>query len=262
MKFLFLLSIILFTFNNSINAKSGKDHKADMYKVLPFAQQQKIDNLYDLINACVDYKDIKKKTVGIPDTLKRAPLDENLKLGNHRVLFHWGFNGDPRKSKVIQEKIAIYLKNEPNQKLKEIKEYAFWDRLITEQKTRNKYIIQRVCEVFGLVDGGRSGQYANAFASLLVDTHILGDYTTTHKTGLQDFNLVIADIKKAILNLAQNDTKDLTAAKILNKKLDSIKSDNGDEVIKILENNLPKYIIELNNFKFKNHFIKLGLKLK
>ncbi len=262
MRFLFLIPLFLFTFNINIFAKSGKDHKADMYKILPFATQPKIDALYDLVNACIDYKDIEKKTVGIPDAIRKAPLDENLKLGNHRVLFHWGFNSDPRKSVILKEKIDLYLKNESNQKLKETKEYAFWDRIVTEQKIRNKYIIQRVCDVMGFVDGGKSGQYANAFASLLVDTHILGDYTTTHKTGLQDFKLVVADVKKAILNLAQNNPQDLIKAKELNKRLDSVKTESPIDVFIILEKSLPKYILSLQNFNFKNHFTKKGLKLK
>ena len=174
MKFIFLIPLFFFTFNINLNAKSGKEHKADMYKIIPFATQPKIDALYDLVNACIDYKDIEKKTVGIPDTIRKAPLDANLKLGNHRVLFHWGFNSDPKRSIILKEKIDIYLKTEPDKKLKEIKEFAFWDRIVTEQKTRNKYIIERVCEVLGFVDGGKSGQYANSFASLLVDAHILG----------------------------------------------------------------------------------------
>ena len=97
---------------------------------------------------------------------------------------------------------------------------------------------------------------------LLVDTHNLGDYTTAHKTGLQDFNLEIADIKKAILNLAQNNPNDLSAAKAINKSLDQVKGENSIEVINILENKLPNYILNLQNFRFKNHFKKIGLKLK
>ena len=163
MRTILLISLFISIFS-SIDAKSGKEHKADMYKIMPFAMQPKIDSLYNLINACIDYKDIEKKTVGIPDTIRKAPLDANLKLGNHRVLFHWGFNSNPRKSEILKEKIDIYLSTEHNKKLKEIKEYAFWDRIITEQQIRNKYMIQKVCDVLGFVDGGKSGQYANAFA--------------------------------------------------------------------------------------------------
>lgn len=72
-----------------------------------------------------------------------------------------------------------------------------------EQKRRNRLVNQKTEELFGFASGGRDAQYANFFASMAYNIHLIGDYLSDYNSdldGLQDINeiigLIIIDIQR------------------------------------------------------------------
>ena len=102
----------------------------------------------------------------------------------HRLLFHWGFNGDPKKYGPLQQQIKIALEKDiaaKNLKGEELKRYREREQkklnqlLIRLQAERNRKLITKVTDVMGIP---RTRGYAGAVATIIHDVHLLGDYET------------------------------------------------------------------------------------
>ena len=102
----------------------------------------------------------------------------------HRLLFHWGFNGDPKKYEPLQKQIKIALEKDiaaKNLKGEELKRYREREQkklnqlLIRLQAERNRKLITKVTDVMGIP---RTRGYAGAVATIIHDVHLLGDYET------------------------------------------------------------------------------------
>ncbi len=251
--FITIISILSITQLNSKSLNPGQKngHEADIYSVLPFERCDSINKLIKVIHQNIDFP------IGYFEGLRDAPhQDFTWRKYGHRVFFHWGFNSNPKSSKVLQSLID-------ERKWTKQQEESFWNKIIKEQARRNRQSMGTVANILGFQLSGVQRGYANAFASIITDIHILGDYSTTNTSTLQDVDLVIADIKKALFESLKGED----AAKRINKLLDDTKSitdskERASTTLVILQKHLPSFFIQIQDGFFAKHFTKKGLPLK
>ena len=113
----------------------------------------------------------------------------------HRLLFHWGFNADPKQYPQLVRQVRKCLKENPDAKTEEEKFFAYLTRNI--QARKNRTLINAVISITGIPS---ARGYANAVATIIYDVHLLGDYSTTNTSALPP----IADIEKDIIERGFN----------------------------------------------------------
>ncbi len=253
-KALLLLSFIVeynFAFPKSLNPGKPSGHQADIYSILPFKKCKQIDDLILNIHNGIDHP------IGYFAGLRNPPhQDFTWHKYGHRVFFHWGFNSNPKNSIILNKLVDERKWPKNTQEL-------FWEKVITEQSRRNKSDMALCSKTLSFSLQGKERAYANAIASLIVDVHILGDYTTTNIVCLQEISSVASDIKKALFSSLYGGD----IAKEINKAIDktaSIKSqkERAVAILKILQQNMPTFWLEAQNSYFIKHFKKIGLPLK
>jgi hypothetical protein len=253
----FIAVLVLFftsfcVFSKSFDKGKPGGHEADAYSVLPFERNENISNWFEIIHKTIDYP-YNKYFSGL-----RTPPHQNFSWGKygHRLFFHWGFNSNPW-SPQIEECVSLCGWDDKTVQL-------FRNKITAEQARRNKQVMEATARILGFGMSGQMRSYSNGFASIVYDTHILGDYTTTKQAPLQDINSVIDDIKITVFNKLQGGE----TAKMINKKLDKTKTDYKDnrkraeKVLKILQEELPSMILTANNGYFKKHFSQKGFRFK
>lgn len=102
----------------------------------------------------------------------------------HRLLFHWGFNGDPKTYGPLQQQIKIALekdiaakglRGEEAGRYREREKKKLEQLLISLQRERNSQLIDKVKYVVSI---DKTRGYAGAVATIIHDVHLLGDYET------------------------------------------------------------------------------------
>lgn len=102
----------------------------------------------------------------------------------HRLLFHWGFNGDPKTYGPLQQQIKIALekdiaakglRGEEARRYREREKKKLEQLLISLQRKRNNQLIEKVKDVVSI---DKTRGYAGAVATIIHDVHLLGDYET------------------------------------------------------------------------------------
>lgn len=253
----FLLLFVLLVMVVSVSAKSFlKDepggHEADAYSVLPFKECELISGwLLDI-----------HRTIDVPYNgyFKGLKLPPHQKFSwgkyGHRIFFHWGFNSRPW-SPQIEEKVLECHWDKTTTDL-------FKKKLVEEQARRNRFVMERTCQILQLGMSGVLREYSNGFASLVYDTHLLGDYSTKQKAPLQNLNLVIDDIKVALYRKLKGGS----VALAINKRLDLTKTLYSDpeerarKVLGILQQDVPEMILNAQDGYFRKHFKACKIKLK
>lgn len=255
-KYYCLLLLILIPLN-LISAKSfGKGektgHEADAYSVFPFERSKAISDWFEAVHKTIDYP-YNAYFKGLRD----AP-HQNFSWGSygHRMFFHWGFNGRPWTPQ-IQERINLC-----NWDSKTID--LFQKKLIDEQARRNKIIMTATSEALHLGMSGQLREYSNGFASILYDTHLLGDYTTTRIEPLLDLNAVIDDIKTALYRKLKGGDDALRINKILenSKKQYADPRIRAAKVLQIVQKEVPSMILSAQKGYFKKHFQDYGIEIR
>ncbi len=254
-KVLFLSIVLLMTV--AVSAKSflrseAGGHEADMYSILPFKESEIISDWLEAVH----------KTIDVPYNsyfkgLRDAP-HQKFSWGKygHRLFFHWGFNGRPW-SPQIEEKVLACHWDVPTTE-------SFKKKLVNEQSRRNRLVMERTSETLQLGMSGALREYTNGFASLVYDTHLLGDYSTTQKAPLQDLNAVIDDVKTALYRKLKGGN----VALAINKRLDLTKSLYADpevrakKVLEIMHEDVPEMILNAQDGYFRKHFKTCKLKVK
>ena len=135
--------------------------------------------------------------------------------------------------------------------------------MIDEQARRNRESMSAVGGTLNFQLSGAERAYANAFASIITDIHLLGDYSTTNIVTLQNIDLIIVDIQKALFESLRGGDQ----AKRINKMLDQTASINdvrerAQKALTILQKELPSFFLTAQNGYFAKHFAKQGLPLK
>lgn len=186
----------------------------------------------------------------------------------HRCLFHWNFNGIPW-TPGLESRVKAYARLKYGQKnyldyYPIIKE-DFLNELRKEQKRRNRYINEKTEYVFGFASGGKDGSYANFFAAMAYDLHLLGDYTSADNTdlnGLVEFNTLINGIIVSINRLDSKQGKKLTKGlrSLLNTHKDV--QYQADDIMEFIQKELPLFIQNAEEGSIKRRLEKRGFKFK
>ena len=157
----------------------------------------------------------------------------------HRIFFHWGFNADPRR----YEPLRIQVRNT----LPEDQQKAFYEKVLEEQKRRNRKVISMVGRTFGI-----EGEPARALATLIFDIHLLADYTTENTSPLPSLITMKRDIQNqgfSRLLIASEQKRfpeirrDLESAMLKNSD-----RDRAIALFNVIKNHLPTIL----NTQFKN----------
>lgn len=184
----------------------------------------------------------------------------------HRLLFHWNFNGIPwtpgMEQKVLAYTRLIYGSEKYKEEFPKMKD-AFLSVLRKEQKRRNGLINKKTEILFGFASGGKDASYANFFASMAYDLHILGDYTTKDNSdlnGLVEFNTLINGIISTINRLDSR-----KGQKLVRKIKHALKSQKdvqlkADEVMAIIHYELPKFVKVAQEGSIKRRLENRGFK--
>lgn len=184
----------------------------------------------------------------------------------HRMLFHWNYNGQPW-TPGLEKKVLVYTRmkygaDSYKQYFPEIKE-SFLTHLRKEQKRRNGLINRKTEALFGFASGGKDASYANFFAAMAYDLHLLGDYTSKDNTdldGLVEFNTLINGIMTSVNRLDSKQGKSLVKA---------IKKANGsnkniqykaDYIMDVILGQLPIFIKNAQDGSIKRRLEKRGFK--
>lgn len=198
--------------------------------------------------------------------------------GDHRFLFHWAYNDEPWTNDLEQKAKDVFNQHMyHNYYVKKYGDYytfrnEFKYELIVEQRKRNAAINKKTEETFGFAHGGIEARYANRFASMAYNMHLLGDYMSDNTVlyGLTNFNHLLDVICKDIKALGSlgNTDKDIdTAHKIINR-IDLIKSDindsniqpKADETMLLLKQEFPSFLKNLSNGSIKQRCENRGFK--
>lgn len=249
-------------------AKSGNEHLRDMQEIFPFDVSRKVENkkifeIFAHVNAYLDYTDFPTgKSVGKPKFIKESATLKDMTFANHRIWYHWGFNGDPKKFVPLVDMVK---QNIDRGTLKPEYEYIFWDKLKANIGERNNILTKEWGKVFGY-QGNLSKllrDQSNGFITLLVAIHLLGDHTTTETAIILDKNTLYAEIITAIYKIAGNRQANRACAKSLEKKLRTVK-DNPKKFINVLKQDFTPFLYDLEGaeYNYKKKFQKLGYCLK
>jgi len=178
----------------------------------------------------------------------------------HRLLFHWAYDTEPWNEELevlFKEYCDIADRNiESNIRILRAK-------LISEQRARNRKIINKTQEVFGFEAGGKQGRtYTHFFASMAYNIHILGDYTSDNTVldGLFGFDKLIGRIVVELRNL------DYANSKYLVNEITRINSQNidvqkkADLLMGYLKQEVPNFIKRACNGSIRRKIEGQGFK--
>ena len=161
----------------------------------------------------------------------------------HRLLFHWGYNSKPwndalerrvrrfaRDNKIQEDSIVTVIK----------------EKVRTEQKRRNRKVNEMTEDLFGFAHGGTAARFANFFASIAYDVHLIGDYMTDNSCleGLQGLDSVVGDMVnriRAVDNIkGKNIIRGITA---INMESGDVQK-KADKLMAYLKQEMPRFIKE------------------
>jgi len=174
-------------------AKDGEGHRKDYEAIIGISAlnpegQKHLDSMAKGFAEAIDSVDAFYR-----NSIKSDPNFQNFTYGlySHRLLFHWGFNGDPRKHAPLVERVKAC-------RWTEKVESEFYDTLLKEQSRRNDAMMDSARDNLGLYERSRK----NAIAALIYDVHLLGDLVEQNGpyTGkaVQDLAGITADLQKTI----------------------------------------------------------------
>ena len=267
-----VIGLIAFAFSipTDSHPKSWQ-HIAEMYSVLPFATDRDGNVVPENFPIRIWLETITKdlideyNRVGIKEYGGRTfyeylkdEFDFGLSSGNHRVLFHWGYNSKPWNKEL--DRYVIY-KDWDIDKINRFKE-----ALIAEQRRRNSIANKETEKVFGFASGGEEARWANGLLAIVYDVHLLGDYTSADN---KNFRGVTEPSKVAgdIINSVRRIDGSIKSQRIVDsiRKKTSLYSDQhilASELILTLQEELPKFLMSAKGGELKRRFKNRGFKLK
>lgn len=246
-------------------------HIMEMYSVLPFATDHDgnvveenfpIRRWLDTITRELidDYNRVEIKEYGGLTFYQylQNEFDFKLSFGNHRVLFHWGYNARPWNKELDNYVIDNEWSVEKIER--------FQAALISEQQRRNRIANNQAEKVFGFASSGKEAGWANGLLSIVYDTHLLGDYTLTDNKnfkGVTQPSVIAGDIINSIRRIDNSRTSEKLIDSI--RKVTSEYSDQhllAAELIKLLQRDLPKFLLSANEGSLKRRFEDCGFKIR
>ena len=251
------IGILVFTTPNVMNAHPDKNlHAKEIASALGFQNHPEIHNWLCFISSDM----IDKHEPFYTQLTQSFPRFKC----KHRLLFHWNYNGKPwtpgLESRVKAYARQLYGLDRYEEKYPKLKE-QFLNVLRTEQKRRNRIINKKTEELFGFASGGKDASYANFFASMAYDLHILGDYTSGDNTdlnGLVEFNSLIYGIISSIKKLDHVQSKSIcNLIRNANQTNEDVQK-RADRIMNIIQNHLPQFIKQAQGGSLKRRLEKRG----
>lgn len=214
--------------------KNKNEHIDDMYEVFGFVRNQQLTNWMEFISS-----DMIDKPGDFYEELKERHPGFTCK---HRLLYHWGYNGEAW-SDAMESRVRAYGRMCGINQDSIIT--VFKKELREEQKRRNVIMNMKAENLFGFGHRGKGASRAHFFAAIAYDVHLLGDYTpdNTDINGLQDFNKIVDDIAKRITSI-DSQRGGFIAAEIKRIARSSMQRANKAEaILNYLKSILPDFII-------------------
>lgn len=179
----------------------------------------------------------------------------------HRMLFHWGYNVEPW-SPYLERHIRTYCRL--NNIDKESTISAFKAEIKAEQKKRNRKINEVTENVFGFAHGGKDAKYAQFFASMAYNIHLLGDQQRGNKVfiGVAHTNNLIEQIILSLRMLDSSKSKPIEKGLTLLNKKYSDQHLKADAVMLYLKQTIPGFIKTAQNGSIYRRLEKNGFKIK
>ncbi len=176
----------------------------------------------------------------------------------HRLLFHWGFNSDPKRYAPLVKQVRSCLKGRSDAKEQEQRFFAYLTRNI--QSRRNQKLINAVISVTGIPT---ARGYANAVATILYDVHLLGDYSTINTAALPKIDDIERDIvENGFRRLISGGDKSERLKAIDAELTASIRAGRGrvNSVRAILlTQTMKKYLPQILNERFRKTLAEKGI---
>lgn len=249
MKHFFLIVFILCS-TCFLFGKGGDEHSGDIIRVLGLDLKmepqkvlaEKITNaLEETIDGGIgkpnnDVSKLLREIQNVVPTFKTSPY-------GHRLFFHWGFNGDPKKSEAI-----IRCLERCNATSAE--ESKVWDLILAEQIKRNRKLLDSVqhalTEKTGLVRPISHDQL-NAIVSIGYDVHLLGDFiegVPDTQSALLPLDSIVADLVSASQKIKGKDDKVRNSIKkgLNDAKKAGSSAQQAEKMLEVLEKNMPKLL--------------------
>ena len=246
---IFLLFLIVamssVVFGKSSGTLSGHGHSGDITRTLGLnvsnsLQRKLAENITKTFAKYIDSQD---DASALNRRIKQIVPGFSLGSYTHRLYFHWGFNGDPRRSVALKHRIK-------ESEASSDQVAMIWDIIIEVQAQRNKGMMDAIknaiqeknkkpCEL--------THYEINALASIVYDVHILGDYvkgTASAQLALQSFDAVVGDLIRASRKLGSNDYKSLNSLKneINSAKFSGSPSQSAERMLRVLAKYIPLLI--------------------
>lgn len=180
---------------------------------------------------------------------------------NHRLLFHWAYNAEPWNTE-LERFIRNYCENYDLNIESNIR--VFKAKMRSEQARRNRLIIQKTEQIFGLAHGGTERVYSHFLASMAYNVHILGDYTTdnTVLSGLYAFDKLIGQFVDELRKLDYVKSKDIVRGITRINSKNIKKQEKADELMLYLKLHVPAFIKEARNGSFKRLLENRGFRFR
>lgn len=269
----FVLLVILAFEASSLVAYShskAEDHHKDVYSVFPFepssASNKKIKDWVELISKWQidEYWGEPCPEFGGDNcyTYLMNHFKFKVSSGGHRILFHWPYNARPWSSA-----LASYIERQKYSWANKPDSLALFQNALTkEQARRNKVVNDRTSSVFQFAKGGVEGGWANAFAAIVYDVHLLGDWVPEDNKSFDG----VTPPREIILDLINSIQKiDRRTSDYIVRRLRFISNntviDNGilaKQTLTLLQEELPIFIIESNGGTIRSRLEKLGYVFK
>lgn len=246
-------------------AHNWQGHSKDMQRVFPFewrgsyAKKKNRDVIafYREVSNYLDHPNGDMRSV-IPHQIKNHPKFGKLTYGRHRVWFHWGFTGNFKQYPPLRLSLDRGIREG---KIAAADTTEFWNLMGEIVGKRNRELMDRAAALFG---NSFKREQRRALVSVLYAVHILGDYQTKDVVYLAPVGAIVADLKKAIDDLAGKHPENRRRAGVLKKKLD-MEARNPSAVLDVMERDFSKFLLSLEGdgtYNYRKMFEKKGYVMK
>lgn len=226
-------------------AHNWQGHSRDMQRVFPFEwkgryakdKNKNVIAFYREVSNYLDHPNGDMRSV-IPHQIKNHPKFGKLTYGRHRVWFHWGFTGNFKQYPPLRKSLHRGIREG---KIAASDTTEFWRLLGEVVGKRNRELMDRAAIIFG---NSFKREQRRALVSVLYAVHILGDYQTKDVSYLAPVETIVADLKKALDDLAGKYPENRRKAAALKKKLSGV-AQNPAAVLDVMEREFSVFLLSL-----------------
>ena len=247
-RIMLVLSLVLAVLMcGAVFAKSGQEHMQLWNNVFGITDPTSRENIKPLWKAAQEVID--RYDEDYRDLIQNFNWF-NWGMYGHRLLFHWGFNANPKQYPQLVRQVRLCLKNHPDAEKEERKFFSYIVNNI--QSRRNRRLINAVTSTGIPTARG----YANAVATIIYDIHLLGDYETVNTSALPKIDDIENDLMRNGFNrLITGGDKSERLKRIEAELRASIHAGRGrinSQRARLLTNAVRKYLPQILNERFKN----------